>query len=403
MPAAIKDTRPAWMNPDNASVFDSGMVQAMRKIASVLGLNSPDAPITAMMAPMEVGPSGGLMGAVQKFIKAYHGSPHDFERFDMSKIGTGEGAQAYGHGLYFAENPGVAGSYKTAGASYLNPNVMTLAQDALREAGQGEGQIARARNILYPRYQQETDPIRKRMMQDAYNNIEPIAQGKTGGKMYEVAIKADPEQFLDWDKPVRQQAQPVKQALREKGITGKRWDVQAVGESNKPEQPGWSEAGKTYNDRYVFENPVEARKLVQQLRGEGVEARPIHSTPWRGEVTGREAYEAIAPTRSSEDASQALKSAGIPGIKYLDQGSRNVQLLSPEETTHKQWLVKQIPNGNVYYRGPDEAAARAAYEQANTHNYVVFDDKLVDILKKYGIPIAAAMKAVESQQRTQQQ
>ena len=37
-------------------------------------------------------------------IKAYHGSPYDFERFDMSKIGTGEGAQAYGHGLYFAEN-----------------------------------------------------------------------------------------------------------------------------------------------------------------------------------------------------------------------------------------------------------------------------------------------------------
>jgi GNAT superfamily N-acetyltransferase len=31
-------------------------------------------------------------------IRAYHGSPHDFERFDSSKIGTGEGAQAYGHG-----------------------------------------------------------------------------------------------------------------------------------------------------------------------------------------------------------------------------------------------------------------------------------------------------------------
>ena len=37
-------------------------------------------------------------------IRAYHGSPHDFDKFDLSKIGTGEGAQAYGHGLYFAEN-----------------------------------------------------------------------------------------------------------------------------------------------------------------------------------------------------------------------------------------------------------------------------------------------------------
>jgi len=30
----------------------------------------------------------------------YHGSPHKFDKFDSSKIGTGEGAQAYGNGLY---------------------------------------------------------------------------------------------------------------------------------------------------------------------------------------------------------------------------------------------------------------------------------------------------------------
>jgi hypothetical protein len=41
-------------------------------------------------------------------ILAYHGSPYSFDKFDASKIGTGEGAQAYGHGLYFAENEGVA-------------------------------------------------------------------------------------------------------------------------------------------------------------------------------------------------------------------------------------------------------------------------------------------------------
>jgi hypothetical protein len=46
------------------------------------------------------------------FIRAYHGSPHDFEKFSMEKIGTGEGAQAYGHGLYFAEKEAVAKDYK---------------------------------------------------------------------------------------------------------------------------------------------------------------------------------------------------------------------------------------------------------------------------------------------------
>ena len=41
-------------------------------------------------------------------IKAYHGSPHDFDEFSTDAIGTGEGAQAYGRGLYFAESEDVA-------------------------------------------------------------------------------------------------------------------------------------------------------------------------------------------------------------------------------------------------------------------------------------------------------
>jgi GNAT superfamily N-acetyltransferase len=43
------------------------------------------------------GPAGNALTEPQG-ITAYHGSPHDFDRFDMGKIGTGEGAQAYGHG-----------------------------------------------------------------------------------------------------------------------------------------------------------------------------------------------------------------------------------------------------------------------------------------------------------------
>ena len=44
---------------------------------------------------------------------AYHGSPHDFDKFTTEAIGTGEGAQAYGHGLYFAEAEDVAEGYRT--------------------------------------------------------------------------------------------------------------------------------------------------------------------------------------------------------------------------------------------------------------------------------------------------
>lgn len=42
----------------------------------------------------------------------WHGSPHKFNAFDASKIGTGEGAQAYGHGLYLADSQDVAGQYQ---------------------------------------------------------------------------------------------------------------------------------------------------------------------------------------------------------------------------------------------------------------------------------------------------
>src|SRR5574343_76169 len=48
---------------------------------------------------------------INNAIKVYHGSPHKFEKADSSKIGTGEGAQAYGHGLYWAESPETAKTY----------------------------------------------------------------------------------------------------------------------------------------------------------------------------------------------------------------------------------------------------------------------------------------------------
>jgi hypothetical protein len=37
-----------------------------------------------------------------QFLPAFHGSPFDFDKFSIEKIGEGEGAQAYGWGLYFA-------------------------------------------------------------------------------------------------------------------------------------------------------------------------------------------------------------------------------------------------------------------------------------------------------------
>lgn len=46
------------------------------------------------------------------FQSAYHGSPHKFDEFSLDAIGTGEGNQAHGWGLYFAGNKDVSENYR---------------------------------------------------------------------------------------------------------------------------------------------------------------------------------------------------------------------------------------------------------------------------------------------------
>jgi hypothetical protein len=51
----------------------------------------------------------------------WHGSPHTFDKLDISKVGKGSGHQNYGHGLYFSENPEVAKSYSEIPATWSEP------------------------------------------------------------------------------------------------------------------------------------------------------------------------------------------------------------------------------------------------------------------------------------------
>lgn len=73
-----------------------------------------------MMAPVAKAAGEAVLGSGP--IRAYHGSPHDFPalpgapngKFDFSKMGSGEGAQAYSWGGYLAEREGTARSYRDA-------------------------------------------------------------------------------------------------------------------------------------------------------------------------------------------------------------------------------------------------------------------------------------------------
>lgn len=54
------------------------------------------------------------------FQSVWHGSPHEFEKFSTKYMGTGEGNQTYGWGLYFTDREEIARSYASiADTSYL--------------------------------------------------------------------------------------------------------------------------------------------------------------------------------------------------------------------------------------------------------------------------------------------
>src|SRR5690606_11358409 len=45
-------------------------------------------------------------------IRAWHGSPSDFDKFSLRRVGSGEGAQGEGYGLYFGDKRAVGEYYR---------------------------------------------------------------------------------------------------------------------------------------------------------------------------------------------------------------------------------------------------------------------------------------------------
>jgi hypothetical protein len=92
--------------------------------------------------------------------------------------------------------------------------------------------------------------------------------------------------------------------------------------------------------------------------------------------------------RGEADQSQYLRERGISGIRYLDAGSRGAADVNDLRGTRSMWE-------GALRRSPDDAYARSMFEEADaalreaeaglSSNYVVFNDYLVKILRKYGI------------------
>lgn len=100
------------------SVRDAGnIVSSEANVANTNVLAGPEGEVAHRQALTAASDSivGGnpvdVEPALQGF-EAYHGSPHDFDAFDSSKIGTGEGRQAVSYGHYVAENEDVGARYR---------------------------------------------------------------------------------------------------------------------------------------------------------------------------------------------------------------------------------------------------------------------------------------------------
>ena len=381
MQSATPTDQIAFMRPDGTPVMQSDLARAHEQVQTAM-----------QVAPTMV---LGMMGTTDPAgIRAFHGSPYDFERFDTSKIGTGEGAQAYGHGLYMAGNENVARSYRDAlseGADFntstggrvpnwVGNSVKQIGDQFGSDSGLYGSTIDRHIDEFQRRIEGEQDPaVRDHYSDTRINNMQNIIKSlqelKSGdatlsprGRMYEVNIGADPEQFLHWDKPLSEQPKAVQDALAAK--------VERMKKNTDPVQRPM----QSWLDQYE-----------------------------KGTLPGSSVYASLGQG-SAESSAAAWQQAGIPGIRYLDQGSRNAggwHITPPDQTVSGKWMVKSNDYNSQGMHFDNEADARAALDQkigGQTHNYVVFDANTIDILRKYGLAglgIGLGAAAAGTQQQSQ--
>ena len=304
-------------------------------------------------------PAQGLTAL--KAATVFHGSPAKFKRFDPTKIGSGEGAQVYGYGHYVAENPAVAKEYQRAvskdklitSQGYFDP--AELEHLNVRAAMRG-GDLDKAINLARQYGQSDSDyPEAAAKAARDLARLEAIKQSggaqTNPGAFYKIDLPDEQiARMLDWDKPFSQQAPEVKKMLR---------DAQIVGKDD------W---------------------LISGMRGREIYNRASFGAPSK------------LPLRQQDDqifASQRLREAGIPGIRYLDQGSRSKFSV--------QNLYKGQPYGEPVSFMTELQAKEYAAEQVKkgfetkmlpgTSNFVVFpgEEELLRILERNGVPITSLL------------
>lgn len=306
---------------------------------------------------------------------AFSGSPSDFNKFSLSKIGTGEGNQQFGYGLYFSDIEDIARFYRDALSDRQPISLDDLDVDA-------PGIIE---NINITRSDQpnmgflkESDPDFDEYMQ----MIEDSSVSRTSSPMGKGA-------FTDYemkDGSVIRVSEGPDDALQE---TDPRVVIQALGEPT----------GKIYKVRI---NAIK-NELVDQTKSLGKQPKKV-----------KEALQDIGDSLTLDDAVNLGFDPFELGEQQALQQAREM-LLDPESDVLTFLSSMQSIRGSVnagekalsdrgvkgmrYLTG----AARQRRPIKAEQNYVIFDDKIIDILEKYGIVGPVAVSSVAASQSSQEQ
>jgi hypothetical protein len=284
----------------------------------------------------------------------YHGSPHRFQptannplgEFDPMKIGTGEGAQAYGVGAaYLAEAKSLAKNYKDTlahkGALDLEYESSKLGIPLNREA-QREFMRQSIPDVLPEKAAksfQNANIEARNFDQNKLAELFKAYKESKQGNLYTVDLPDEHiAKMLDWDKPLSQQHP----------------DVQAA---------------------------------VKQLHGKDALGRPTNAPPLNPEDRGQWLYQALQEGRTQKLASEALAKQGIPGIKYLDASSRGAPIPNISKYQNKisalEAKVKLDPseaNKSLLSDAMQELQSMQRAANEVTSNFVVFDPAHMKII-----------------------
>jgi len=227
---------------------------------------------------------------------AFHGSPHIFDKFMLEKLGSGEGAQVYGHGMYFAENPKVAKEYQNRLADFSSPYTFEY-QD----------------KIFEPSYLDNVkDPVRHAVSL-TYHQGKPTAQ-KIAKLGLEDAAKGEAYALEMGGKDYYQQMLDTANTLNKKDIKAQQGAFYKVDipDEHVPKMLDWD---KPLNQQNNILTMLRSPEVQNKLADADIGFQELN-------MPANEIYRKLSIKFGQKEASNILNQAGIPGIKYLDQGSR---------------------------------------------------------------------------------